>query len=57
MEFNSSTIRGKSNVAIVTLGSLGALGMYFKLKGSSKVRNESAARRLNSLTCAEGRVT
>ena len=37
MEFNSTTIKGRANVAKVTLGGLAAVAIYFKMKGGSKV--------------------
>jgi len=36
MEFNSTTIKGRANVAKVTLGGLAAVAIYFKMKGGSK---------------------
>lgn len=40
MELNSTTIKGRANVAKLTLGGLAAVGIYFKMRGGSKVRAE-----------------
>jgi len=36
MEFNSTTMKGRANVSMVTLGSLATLALYYKFKGGSK---------------------
>ena len=37
MELNSTTLKGRANVAKLTLGGLAAVGIYFKMRGGSKV--------------------
>jgi len=36
MELNSTTLKGRANVAKLTLGGLAAVGIYFKMRGGSK---------------------
>ena len=38
LEFNANTIRGRSNVAMATIGTISAGALYFKLFGGKKVR-------------------
>ena len=37
MELNSTTIKGRANVAMLTLGGLAVGGIMYKMKGGKKV--------------------
>jgi hypothetical protein len=40
MELNSSTLKGRANVAKLTLAGLGAIGLYMKFGPGKKVKAE-----------------
>ena len=48
MEFNSTTMKGRANVSMVTLGSLATLALYYKFKGGSKVSAKEVRKRSSS---------